>query len=164
MSSIVKRPLADVIRSCGEAWILDSSGDPHLAIDGVRKRLIDAAAEFAARYGNLEPMLSEGAIIDEFERNPHRVKAFIQALMSGSSPHMLVLVWRILSGAEIRHVEMRYDAEQSFYLQIQLGGGTNTGADTYLSNDIDDATLLRHLGILKMDDKPVFDGFYPLCV
>ena len=34
----------------------------------------------------------------------------------------------------------------------------------YESNDIDDAVILRHLGILKIGNQGTFDGFYALNV
>jgi hypothetical protein len=34
--------------------------------------------------------------------------------------------------------------------------------EIYESTEIDDAVVLRHLGISKMNGRPLFDGFYAL--
>ena len=34
--------------------------------------------------------------------------------------------------------------------------------ESYESSNSDDFSLFRHFGTMTVDDRPVFDGFYPL--
>jgi hypothetical protein len=53
--------------------------------------------------------------------------------------------------------------EKSFLLKVALSSPYVGGKpEVYESNDIDSAALVRHFGIMKMGDAPVFDGFFPL--
>ena len=77
---------------------------------------------------------------------------------------MLVMVWRIFQGWKISRVSMQYDEDQAvFRLEVALANSPyDTQEEIYESTDIGDAALLRHFGIMTMDDKPIFDGFYAL--
>jgi hypothetical protein len=75
------------------------------------------------------------------------------------------MVWRILQGMNIAELRLDYASEDTFRMTVRLRSPYEDGDDeTYESEDIDDAVILRHLGVMKMDDKPIFDGFYPLNV
>ena len=75
---------------------------------------------------------------------------------------MLVMVWRLLQGAEVAEVELHYRLQKSFGLRVKVVSAEGEPEEVYESDDIDDAAVFRHFGILKMDDHPVFDGFYAL--
>jgi hypothetical protein len=77
---------------------------------------------------------------------------------------MLIMVWRILQGMRIQEVDMAYREQKSFRLRVVLNSPYEDASEVYESSDIGDAKLLRHLGTLEVDGKPVFDGFYPLRV
>ena len=90
------------------------------------------------------------------------MKAFLQAVGETDSPDMLVMAWRLLQGSEIAQIDLRYQLQNRFSLRIQLVSPEDGTSEEYASEDIDDAAVLRHFGILKMGDRPVFDGFYAL--
>ena len=75
---------------------------------------------------------------------------------------MLAMVWRRLQGMEVGEVEMKYTLQKQFMLRVKLLSPDDGRVESYASDDIDDATVFRHLGIMKMDGRPVFDGFYPV--
>lgn len=108
------------------------------------------------------------ALLAESERNPHKVRAFLQALVETRNPQMLVMVWRILQGLRIHQVEMMYREQQQFRLvvvlvrPVVLPNDQAEHDEPYTSEDIQDAALVRHFGITTVNDKPVFDGFFPL--
>ena len=80
---------------------------------------------------------------------------------SAGTPQIRVMVWRILQGMSIETIRLEYRAEGTFMLSVRLVSPYGQTED-YESSDIDDAVVLRHLGIMKMDEKGIFDGFVPL--
>jgi hypothetical protein len=80
------------------------------------------------------------------------------------SPEMLVMVWRILEEMHIREVEMHYREQVAFSLVVILAhpGEDKEELETYRSDDINDAALVRHFGITTVNHRPLFDGFFPM--
>ena len=77
---------------------------------------------------------------------------------------MLVMVCGTITGLSIREVTMTYRERQSFDLRVVLARQEDdpNQLESYHSDDINDAALLRHLGIAAIGGKPLFDGFFPL--
>lgn len=160
MSEEQLKKAIEIFDECGLGWWTRAgAGAEHF-----RSHLSNVLEAFATSYS-----ARSGTPIDSFTvfkiypEKKNQVKAFLQAVASTSSGEMLSMVWRIIQGMEIQSLEMRYKAQQQFFLEVvltssHLGGKT----ETYTSTNIDDAALVRHLGIMKMGDKPIFDGFYAL--
>jgi hypothetical protein len=155
-------PFEQLIRDAGQGYLIDwyapkTGALPHLV------RLLDAADQQAReRLGPHAPRLTPEHLIQEYQRNPHKVKAFLQVLAS-ASPDMLVMVWRILQGMGVETIHLEYQAQSAFRLHVCLSSPCEHDTrEEYESTDIDDAVVLRHLGIMKMNDRPLFDGFYAL--
>jgi len=153
--------LERIIRDCGQGWIIDFFGQPKDALAEAEKLLLETVGAYRRRYSTASPAPDVDSLSAENARNPHRVKAFIQAMGSSASAEMLVMVWRILQGDAIKQLRIDYTAGTSFLLEIQLEGDEQE-PQLFTSRNIDDAALLRHLGILKMGGRPLFDGFYPM--
>jgi len=119
--------------------------------------------EFRARFGYDESFTPE-QLSAEAERNPHQIKAFLQALAATGKTDMLLMVWRILQGLSIRKVALNYVEQESFELVVVLArpGEEQDELEEYRSDDINDAKLLRHFGITTVGKQPLFDGFFPL--
>jgi len=147
---------------CGEGWIIDCFFPKEEAVQRLRKTLEGATRE--ARRRGLSLDLTEELLISSYKRYSAQVDAFLQALGTTRNPAMLVMVWRILQGHRIARVSVQYDeGEATFRLEIALVNSPyDTREELYVSEDIGDAALLRHFGIMTMDEKPVFDGFYAL--
>src|SRR6266704_1522725 len=114
--------LEHIIRDCGQGWIIDFFGQPNAAMASAEKLLLETVAEYRRRYSIGSPAPDVDSLSSEYSRNPHRVKAFIQALGSSASPAMLVMVWRILQGDAISQLRIEYSAGTSFFLEVQLEG------------------------------------------
>lgn len=142
-----------------EAW---GDGAPQF-FEGLTETLSLAFSRYAERFPSMQstnPPLNERGIAETLNNNPHKLRAFLQALEETTSPEMLVMVWRIIHGDDIKAIDMSYEESQSFRLRVQLeeqGGGQTSSYD---SDKINDARLLRHLGIVEISDKPVFTGFF----
>jgi len=108
--------------------------------------------------------LSEASIVREYGRNPQRIKGFFQALGGRRTLEKILMVWRIIQGMEIRDVQLSYHRRQSFSVRVVLESPYGEQDPPYESTNIQDFALFRHIGILEIDHRPVFDGFYPLRV
>ena len=153
--------LEQLIRTCGEGWIIDCFSPKEEAVQRLRETL-EAATVEANRRG-LSISFAEESLIACYKEHSAQVIAFLQALGVTRDPVMLVMVWRIIQRQAISRVTMQYDENQAtFRLTVVLANPYGAQEDVYESTNIDDAALLRHFGIMKMDEKPVFDGFYAL--
>lgn len=157
--------LEDLLRANGLAWMMDAYHPPQKVLQGLLLLLERVAAEYHRRLGyavSFSPQQLEA----EAKRNPHKIKAFLQALGISNSPEMLVMVWRVLQGISIRQVAVDYRERQGFGLDVWLAMPDEGGEtlEHYRSSDINDATLLRHFGVATINGEPLFEGFYPLRV
>ena len=126
-------------------------------------QLNQVATEYHNRRIRVDVPFTPEALAAEAERNPHKVRAFLQALGTSGSAEMLVMVWRILQGLSIRKVAMDYLEQKAFSLVVVLArpGDGKDVLEEYRSSDINDAALIRHFGITTVDGHPLFDGFFP---
>lgn len=132
--------------------------------EGRAEVLSRAFGEYAKRFPQSSqsvPALDERGMAETLDDNPHKVKAFLQALEETNSPALLVMVWRIIHGDSISALEMSYKASQNFRLRVQLEEPETGHTSPYDSDEIEDARLLRHLGIVNVNQQPVFTGFFP---
>jgi len=132
-------------------------------ISNLLGRLNAVADRYRARVG-VAVSFAPDALASEATQNPQKVRAFLQALGSTPSPDMLVMVWRILQGLSIREVELTYREQDHFRFRVQLARTSDDvdSVEEYRSDDINDATLIRHFGIATIGGRPLFDGFFPL--
>ena len=159
MNQTIADPFEEVIRRSGQGWLIDWHAPKDQAIPNLRRMLSDANESGRLRLGDNAPELTPEAVVREYSLNPHKVHAFLQVVGSVRTPHILLMVWRILQGMNIAEIRMNYESERVYSMSVRLGQD-----EVYESNDIDDAVVFRHLGIMKMGDAPLFDGFYPLNV
>jgi len=162
MSTVAIDPFEKLIRDAGQDWLIDcyrprEKAAPHLR--EVLRRANDAAIK---RLGSNAPSLTPETVAATYEKNPHKVRAFLQVMDSVASPDILVMVWQILQGMNIAAIRMEYNATGPFHLRIILSSPDSDQTEEYDSYDIDDAVILRHLGTIKMGNQGTFDGFYAL--
>ena len=162
MSTSPPTNLEEAIRQSGEGWLIDMFALPSEAVNHLRRTLEAVRREATVRLRSNAPNLTEEAIVAEFGRNPVRVRGFFQALGGTRTPQMLLMVWRIMQGMEIKTVELSYARQRSFQLSVTLESPYGEEDQPYVSTSIQDFALFRHIGTLEISGGPVFDGFYPL--
>lgn len=162
MSDVSADPFEAMIRESGESWLIDWYSPRDDAIPHLLEILHDADAAARKRFGAGAPPLTPDSLIAEFARNPHKVRAFLQVIGSVGSPDILVMVWRILQGMNIALIQLEYAESAAFHLYVDLASPESGTLEKYESDNIDDAVILRHLGIIKMGAQATFDGFYAL--
>jgi hypothetical protein len=150
----------------GLGWLIDEQTNPGQATQLVPKlleRLEQVETKYLERIG-VTVHFSPEALETEATQNPHKVRAFLQAMRVSTSPDMLVMVWRILQGLSIHSVDLKYREGQEFSLTVILAraeGAQEQDREEYRSRNIFDARLIRHFGYGIICDQPLFEGFYP---
>src|SRR5207244_2855224 len=102
--------LERLLRSNGLGWLIDEQTNPGQAnqvVPEILRQLERVETEYRKRIGVTAPF-SPQALETEAAQNPHKVRAFLQAMRASQSPKMLVMVWRILQGLSIRSVDLKY--------------------------------------------------------
>lgn len=153
--------LEGLLRENDLGWMIDMYSPTEHALPFLLEQLNTLTAEFRRRLG-YEVSFAPETLMRECERNPHKILAFLQALGVSRNPEMLLMVWRILQGLSIRELVMNYREQEAFSLVVTLANpGHRNEVETYRSNDINDAALIRNFGITTVDRRPLFDGFFP---
>jgi hypothetical protein len=101
---------ADLAQRCEEQWMLGGSS-AEAAAENLRAALSNAFDSYASRYGqdlSRVPPLAEETLFTEVERNPHKVKAILQAVGAVLSPDFVALAWRLACGDEILSADYHY--------------------------------------------------------
>src|SRR4051812_4194779 len=98
--------LGSGIESSIDFW--DDEKDKGNAVQGLVE-ILNAAIRIDAMLfppgSSAAPPLDHPTLDRLREQNPHKLKAFLQALDATSNPDMLVMVWHILHGDLIRAVD-----------------------------------------------------------
>jgi hypothetical protein len=155
--------LEQLLRGNDLGWMIDMYSPRERAIPFLLEQLTRLTVEFRTRFG-YDVSFAPEQLRAEVQRNPHKIRAFLQALAATGKIDMLLMVWRILQGLSIRRVVLDYAEQTSFQLVVVLARPDEEGdeLEEYSSDDINDAKLLRHFGITTIDGRPLFDGFFPL--
>jgi hypothetical protein len=163
MTSESPAVLERLLRGNGLGWMIEMLDPRDQAIPHLVDQLNRVAEEYRSLIG-VNVAFTPEALEAEAQRNPHKVRAFLQAMGITHSANMLVMVWRILQGLSIRELTMNYREQQSFSLKVMLArpAAEQDDFEEYRSSDINDAALVRHFGITTVDGRPLFDGFFPL--
>ncbi len=158
------KTLEEAIRHAGEGWLIDWFAPPEQAIAFLRQRLDEVTRRAQERLGGNAPDVSEAALVDLYNKYPLKVKGFFQVLGGTRTPDMLLMAWRIIQGMEIKNIQMDYHRQHHFQMRVILESSYGEEDELYESSVIQDFTAFRHIGIMEISGKPVFDGFYPLKV
>jgi hypothetical protein len=160
MSTQQPTSLEQAIRDSDEAWLINSFSPPSEAMEYLRGKLAEVHRRAKELLGHNAPELTESSLLREYARNPLKVKGFFQALGGTRSPDMLLMAWRVIQGMEIKAIRIGYRRQETFEASVVLK--SPHGEEAYRSLNIQDFALFRHIGILEISGRPVFDGFYPL--
>jgi len=164
MNATQPMTLAEAIQHAGEGWLIDAFSSTSEAGCHFGGSLAAINERGRSRLGDNAPSLTEAAVLEEYSRNPQRVRAFFQALGKTRSPDMLLMVWRIIQGMEIKEITLSYHRQKDFQVNVILESPAGDVDAPYVSSNIRDFALIRHFGIMKVNENPIFDGFYALRV
>jgi hypothetical protein len=154
--------LEELVRSIQLGWWLDLSGSPQQRIAYLERRLDDGDAAARARFADGSVRLTLNEVAALARQSTDKARAFVELLFGQGAPEMLVMVWRVLSGANIGAVHLDIEQASRFHLEIILWPDRLGTEEKYQSDDIADLYVLRQFGISKLNGKlPLLVGFYP---
>jgi hypothetical protein len=154
--------LEELVRSVEMGWRLDLFGSAEQRILYLQRRLDEGDKAARARFPDGSVRITLDNVASFAHQSPVRARAFVEQLFDDGSTEMLVMVWRVLTGAQIGTVHLDLEQASRFHLQITLGPDRQGATETYDSDDISDLHLLRHFGISKLNGQlPLLLGFYP---
>jgi hypothetical protein len=160
----VDEKLKDFVRASGEAWLLKIVRDEQQSWKIARQKLDAAYVKYAALFPDRlpgEPNFDDHTVLAEVDANPHKVRALLQSI-GASSPDMIAVIWRVVNGDSIKSLDLHYREQTEFVLRVEIESSLSGRTYAIETREIEDATFLRHLGIMRMDEKPLFDGYYAL--
>jgi hypothetical protein len=111
--------LERLLRDNDLGWMIDMYSPRERALPFLLERLAELMVESRNRY-DYEMALTPETLSAQAERNPHKIRAFLQALGVSGNSDMLLMVWRILQGLSIREVRMYYREQEEFSLVVTL--------------------------------------------
>jgi hypothetical protein len=136
---------------CG--WILEMSARESI-LKQVALELDEFIEEYTRRFNQAPDPFG---LIDE---NPQKAAAFFETFTNPPiSLEMRLAVWRLIIGADIEAVRFDYRKGQGLEFVIQLAF-RRSDPELYRGESLWDFEVLRHIGILSVDGKPILDGYY----
>lgn len=145
--------LTALLQGAGAGWILDE--EPEARAQQILNE-IDAVEQCYHRtFGRtLDPPLWEQLCTEA-----RGLKPLIQSFASPMTTPIRTMIYCVLDGASIKSLRYVYDAEQKSELAVEIEYPSGERA-TFTSDDLWDAEVLRHLGLMKASGRPVVDGYY----
>jgi hypothetical protein len=154
--------LEELVRSIELGWRLDLYGPLDQWIAYLQRRLHDGDEAARAKFADGSVRLTLNDVAALARQSPDKARAFVEQLFVQGAPEMLVMVWRVLNGADIGTVHMDLAQANRFHLEITLRPDRGGTEERYESDDISDLYVLRQFGISKLNGKlPLLVGFYP---
>ena len=154
--------LEELVRSIDLGWRLDAFGPPDQRIAYLQRRLHDGDEAARAKFADGSVRLTLNDVAALARQSPDKARAFVEQLFVQGAPEMLVMVWRVLNGADIGTVHLDIEQANRFRLEIILRPDRAGTEEKYESDNISDLYILRQFGISKLNGKlPVLIGFYP---
>lgn len=108
------------------------------------------------------PVRLEPLFKGEPKTHTSKQKAFLQTFTLSVSNEMIAMVYFIaIENAEIKALTVNYICKKSFALNIELALPSGKKI-SFRSDNIWDIEVIRRLGVMKMNDKPLFAGYFLL--
>jgi len=154
MSSDRPAELVELLEQAQLGWALRcSDATPRSEAERLLARVDEAAQAYEERFGARVDLLAA------CRAKPEEMRAFLQTLTAGvSAPFLAMVAGIVLRDARVAAVRFELVARASVSLSVELEEGGERRL--FESNDLWDAQVLRHFGLMKAGNKPVIDGYY----
>jgi hypothetical protein len=152
--------IRDLLRqSRCESYLEDLNGQEEAYLAAVQRQLDRFCKEYENRFGE-KPDIHE-----LLRRNPEKGASFIQWVAGDDlSADITIMIWRILSGAEVLAVNYRYLKDQESFLEIELeplpGNLNGPKPERYRSTAGPDFHLLSEFRMIGFNGKPYLVGSF----
>jgi hypothetical protein len=141
-------------------WLLrywGAEAEKHLK--KVAKDLEGFQREYKRRFGETPDILGLAEV------NPTKAAAFFHLDTFLASREMKILIWRLLLGAEVEQVDLKYKAGKDLSLRIVLFAPYDieeNEREIYETTNSSDYRILRHFGLAGVEGRFELQGYYAL--
>jgi hypothetical protein len=102
----------------------------------------------------LDPPLADAILQDVT-----RFKPLVQTFASPMTTPIRTMVYCVLDSAQVKAIRFEYRFKALAHIEIDVEYDSGEEA-TFKSDNLWDAEVLRHFGLMKMGKAPVIDGYY----
>jgi hypothetical protein len=159
-TSIDLAHLRVALEKTGNTWLLHYWGaESEKHLKKLAKELEGFQREYKRRFGETPDILGLADV------NPTKAAAFFHFDTFLASREMKILIWRLLLGAEIEQVDLKYHAGKDLSLRIVLIAPYDIEGDekeTYETTNTSDFRVLRHFGLAGVERHFELQGYYAL--
>jgi hypothetical protein len=159
-TSINLSQLRGALEKTGNSWLLNYWGaESEKHLKKLAKDLDGFQREYKRRFGETPDVLALA------ELNPVTAAAFFHMDTLLASREMKILIWRLLLGADIERVDLKYKAGEGLSLRIVLIAPYDIEGDekeTYETTKTSDYRVLRHFGFTEVEGRFELQGYYAL--
>ena len=134
----------------GIAWALRGEHDDADAT--YLERITDLQTEYSRRFGRDVEMLAE------MERDTG-LSPLVQSLAMPLTTEMRTMVYCVLRGGHIESLTYRFETESRSELDVVVKFADGE-SHAFASSEHWDALVLHQLGIAKVGDSPIIDGYH----
>lgn len=137
----------------GIAWAADSFSQDDW------RPLIEEIQATEAELRPLGARWFSGDLAREMEEDPEGLRPILQSFASPMTSRMRALAYLLVRGARLLSLRFEYQFREQAMLEarVDLGGDS---PEVFRSEELWDAEVLRHLGLLKISGAPVMEGYY----
>jgi hypothetical protein len=159
-TSIDHSQLRRALEKTGNTWLLHYWGaESEKHLKKLTKELEGFQREYKRRFGETPDVLGLAEV------NPIKASAFFQLDTLLASLEMKLLIWRLLLGADIEQIDVKYISGESFALRIVLVAPYDIEKDEmeiYETTNASDYRVLRHFGLVGVESHFELQGYYAL--
>lgn len=142
--------LEDALRLAGVGWLLEEYREERLA--AIVSDIASVSEEVSRRVGRRVDVASE------LDSNRDDLMPLVQSFASPMSNSIRSLVYLLLRGGDLVALDFSYRERRKADLRATIS--FEAREHEFSSDDLWDAEVLRHLGLMKMGDRPVIHGYF----
>lgn len=138
-----------IFRAAGAGWVLEGR-----STDDVLNDIHDIEEEYRTRFG--KPM--EKPLLQRMQEQLEHFKPLVQALGAAMSAPIRTMIFCLLDRGEVRRIEYHYEKKRQSALVVEIAYENQIAE--FVSDQIWDAAVLRHFGLMRVSGLPYIDGYY----
>jgi hypothetical protein len=146
--------LESLLHAAGVGWLLQEAKDTRLT------QILNEMDELST-YLRDRQLSQTPDLLQEAATEPTELRPLVQLFASPTSTTIRAMAYCVLRGADIQSVSFEYRLEQVAKLRIELSHPHARGSTIeFESDNLWDAEVLRHVGMMKRGGRPVLHGYY----
>lgn len=159
MNAIDRHNVRAALKQADCSWILDLTEDSNAVLDGIINELNDFVRTYATKFP-AKPVPNPFTLLEE---NLDAGSAFFETFTGPPlSVESRIQVWRILMGAQVEALELRFHQQDGDFTFSMVTRFHNEPGDGFQSEGhrVWDFQVVQRLGVGEIEGRPFLGGFY----